>query len=226
MLKKIRVFYWKKRDQGKGRKTLLEAGGIMLCFISLIILGVVHNLSGQKAPEINDAVSGSAVSGGAVTGSSVTGSAVTGGAVSPAMVGKNPEGTPQNGRNNFSVDTGGLAPFLGFMSDESYEQMVSLLTKECEEKEATFVKKLEYQRTDGFWVTSYVLISDGSICRVTYNLKADQVNIAVTSFTETDVTSMKRAAEQKEKKKLAKERKAGKKKRSKSKKKKTKKDVG
>ncbi len=212
MLKKIRVFYWKKRDQGKGRKTLLEAGGIMLCFISLLILGVVHNLSGQKAPEINNAVSGSAVSGGAVTGSSVTGSAVTGEAVSPPM--------------NFSLDTRGLAPFLGFMSDESYEKMVSLLTKECEEKEATFVKKLEYQRTDGFLVTSYVLISDGSICRVTYNLKADQVNIAATSFTETDVASMKRAAEQKEKKKLAKERKAGKKKRSKSKKKKTKKDVG
>lgn len=221
MLKKIRRFYWKRRDQGKGRKTILEAGGFILCFIALILWGAIHNLSGQKLSDFNNAVSGSAVS-----GSAVTGSAVTGEAVYPVVDKMDPEETSKNEVKPFSMDTEGLAPFLGFMSDRSYEQMVSWFAKECEEKRATFVKKLDYQKTEGFQVTSYVLVSDGSICRVTYNLKADQVDIAATSLKETDVQSMKKAAEKKEKKKLAKERKAKKKKGIKSKKKKTKKDVG
>lgn len=225
MLKKIRLFYWKKRDQGKGKQVFMKMGFIALSFVTLILFLIVHTLSGQEYDAISNVVSGSAVS-----GALVSGSAVTGEAVQEVLEEEYDTEEPfEEAAASFHINTEGLSSFLGFMSDECYEQMVSWLTKECETKGADSAKKLDYQKTDGYRVTSYVLVSDGSVCCVSYNLKANQVDMECTSLSEKDVQIMKKAAEEKEKKALAKERKAQKKKIAKSKKKKkskTKKEVG
>lgn len=92
---------------------------------------------------------------------------------------------------------------------------------------------MEYQKTQAKSsnVTSYVLSDVGSVYQVIYNLKSDSVTVAKSRYTESDVLSLKKAADKKEQEKLKKEREKAKKKQTAKKKKsktkkKTNKDVG
>lgn len=230
MLKKFRLYYWKKRDQGKGKQVLLKIGLVLLCFVILIVCWIVNTLHCQKFITSDQTVSGSAVSGTSVSGSAASGASAY--EMSEAVVEDDnlllQEEISSEETETFRINTEGLSPFLSFMTDHSYEQMVSELTKECEIRGASSAKMLEYQKVNNFAVTSYILASDESVWCVTYNLKADAVTLKPTSLSESDVVSMKKEADEEEQQKLEKERKAKKKaaKPKKKTKKKTKKDVG
>lgn len=234
MLKKIRCFYWKQRDQGKGRRCIAGFVLLAICLPALILWMSFRAYYGIYREEI-PAVS---VSGGAVTGVAVSGTAVSGGGISEPIVS---ETTPDNELQGqvteelpeYELNTDGLKVFLGFMTDTSYETMVSALKTECEKEQAASVTKMEYQKTQAKSsnVTSYVLSDVGSVYQVIYNLKSDSVTVAKSRYTESDVLSLKKAADKKEQEKLKKEREKAKKKQTAKKKKsktkkKTNKDVG
>lgn len=234
MLKKIRCFYWKQRDQGKGRRCI---AGVVLPAVCLIALAlwmafrVRYGVYKEEIPTVS-------VSGGAVTGGSVSGTAVSEGGVSEQV---NPEITPDlesqipetEEPRDYELNTDGLKVFLGFMTDASYETMVSALKIECEKEQSASVAKMEYQRTSvkSSNVTSFVLSNVGSVYQVDYNLKSDSVTVTKSSYSESDVLSLKKAEDKKEQDKLKKKREkvkkkqTAKKKKSKAKKK-THKDVG
>ena len=234
MLKKIRCFYWKQRDQGKGRRCM---AGFVLLALCLVALGFWMSFRAYYSV-YREEIPTTSVSGGAVTGVSVSGTAVSGGGISEPV---NPEITPDlesqipvtEEPRDYELDTDGLKIFLGFMTDASYETMVSVLKTECEKEQAASVTKMEYQKTQAGSsnVTSYVLSDVGSVYQVDYNLKSDSVIVTKSSYSESDVLSIKKAEDKREQKKLKKEREkvkkkqTAKKKKSKAKKK-THKDVG
>ena len=124
-----------------------------------------------------------------------------------------------------------LEPFLGFMSETAYEELKTQLVQRCQERNCSSVRKLTYQQTQAFDVTSFILLTDGSVYQCDYNLKCCAVKLSQTSYTEADIQQMKdqqlraeqeklKKQQQEEKKKLQKQKKASKKRSSKKKSKK------
>ena len=76
---------------------------------------------------------------------------------------------PEETKEAISVDTTNLNTFLGFMSDTAYEDLKNQLIQICKDRKCRSVKKLTYQQTKAFDVTSFVLLSDGSVYQCSYN---------------------------------------------------------
>ena len=107
-----------------------------------------------------------------------------------------------------SVDTTSLNTFLGFMSDTAYEDLKNQLIQICQDRKCRSVKKLTYQQTKAFDVTSFVLLSDGSVYQCSYNLKSCQMSLSETSYDEAAVNQMKEKELQEEQAKLEQQQKA------------------
>ena len=212
MLKKIRCFYWKMRDQGKGRKAKMFAFIFCLALISMVgLVGkciVSSNCLKQQVHETKDVTTGASISSeGAVSGDSI----------------ENKEmhvGTSINAPGVKNIDTSGLDSFLGFMSDAAYASLEQKLVSESQIRQCTSAKKLDYQQTvDGsFTVTSFVLLSDGSVYQCDYNLKSEVVSVRRTYYSETDIQSLSNKEKQTEQEALEKLQKADKKKKTSKKK--------
>ena len=99
------------------------------------------------------------------------------------------------------------------------EQRGNQLTVLCQNRGCKSAKKLTYQQTKNrFDVTSFILLSDGSVYQCDYNLKSCAVKLSQTSYTEADIQQMKdqqlraeqeklKKQQQEEKKKLQKQKK-------------------
>lgn len=221
MLKKIRCFYWKMRDQGKGRQVKLFAFVLCLAMVSMVgLIGksiVTSQMNGHKAPAKKG------VTAGAQTGATATSK----GAVSMDATAE--KGVPQQATNETpateNVDTSGLDSFLGFMSDNAYENMKNQVVLEGQKRRCSGVKKLNYQVTSEgtFDVTSFVLFSDGSIYQCDYNLKNEVVTVKQTVYSEADIQAMSEQAKKAEQEALEKQQQEDKKKADAAKKKKEKK---
>ena len=100
--------------------------------------------------------------------------------------------------------------FLAFMSDESYEKLLDLVSGTCEEKSCTSAKRLDYQEIDQdtYLVTSYILLSDGSVYKSDYNMKSGAVTFAATDYREADIIALRNNAEEAESLAIAKEQEA------------------
>lgn len=209
MLRKIRRFYWKQRDRGFGRQTVMAAVGAVLFL--LIILGAVtkgvilpKNESHKEAVSTKSA-SGTAIEAVAASGSSV---AIENVEISVAPEGKKTDSPADDSNIDNSIDMTGLESFLGFMSETTYEDLKSQLVPICQERKCTSVKRLTYQKTEAFDVTSYILLSDGSVYQCDYNLKSCQMKLSETGYTEVQINQMKEKQLQEEQQKLEQEQKA------------------
>ena len=109
---------------------------------------------------------------------------------------------PQETKEAISVDTTNLNTFLGFMSDAAYEDLKNQLIQICQDRKCRSVKKLTYQQTKAFDVTSFVLLSDGSVYQCNYNLKSCQMSLSDTSYDEAAINQMKEKEVQEEQAKL------------------------
>jgi hypothetical protein len=220
MFKKIRCFYWNMRDRGKGSQVKLFAFVFCLAVISMVgftgrSLVISHQMS-EKVPQKKG------VSQGAIEGASTTSQS----AISLGLPKENevtsevPSGTPVE----IKVDTSGMESFLGFMSEEAYAGLERQLITECQQRQCTSVKKLNYQQTQegSFDVKSFVLLSDGSIYECGYNLKSMAVTVNVTAYTEVDIQNMSEQEKLAEQKAVEKQQKADQKKAKAAKKKKAK----
>lgn len=224
MWRKIRRFYWYRRDRGLGKQTIAMA--VMFLLMVFILAGVIAKSVVPKKDLRNEAeIPANTATGPAVNTSTATGAAVLGEETGSEEV-------PSDNNKALDVDTTGLSSFLGFMSDSAFEDLENQLTVLCQNRGCKSAKKLIYQQTKNrFDVTSFILLSDGCVYQCDYNLKSCAVKLSQTGYTEADVQQMKeqqlqaeqetlKKQQQEEKKKLQKQKKASKKSSSKKKSKK------
>ncbi len=217
MWRKIRRFYWYRRDRGLGKQTIAMA--VMLLLLVIILAGAIaKSVVPQKALR-NEAE----IPANTATGPSISTSPATGAAVLGEETGSEEVPSDNNKALDVDVDTTGLSSFLGFMSESAFEDLENQLTVLCQNRGCKSAKKLTYQQTKNrFDVTSFILLSDGSVYQCDYNLKSCAVKLSQTGYTEEDVQQMKeqqlqaeqeklKKQQQEEKKKLQKQKKASKK---------------
>ena len=224
MLRNIRRFYWKQRDRGQGRKTVMAAL-VFFMFVAIIVAAIIKSMMGGHHAGLQTVHKTNTATGAAVVTETASGASVTATETAP----------DQETQEAISVDTTNLNTFLGFMSDTAYEDLKNQLIQICQDRKCRSVKKLTYQQTKAFDVTSFVLLSDGSVYQCSYNLKSCQMSLSETSYDEAAVNQMKEKELQEEqakleqqqkaeRKKLAKKKAVHKKKKAKKKSHKTKKD--
>lgn len=224
MWKKIRRFYWYRRDRGLGKQTIAMA--VMFLFMVIILAGAIAKSVVPRKDLRNEAeIPANTATGPAVSTSTATGAAVLGEETGSEEV-------PSDNNKALDIDTTGLSSFLGFMSESAFEDLGNQLTVLCQNRGCKSAKKLTYQQTKNrFDVTSFILLSDGSVYQCDYNLKSCAVKLSQTGYTEADIQQMKeqqlqveqetlKKQQQEEKKKLQKQKKASKKSSSKKKSKK------
>ena len=201
MWRKIRRFYWYRRDRGLGKQTIAMAA--MLLLMVIILAGAIaKSVVTQKALRNEAEMPANTATGPAISISPVTGAAVLGEETGSEEV-------PSDNNKALDVDTTGLSPFLGFMSDSAFEDLENQLTVLCQNRGCKSAKKLTYQQTKNrFDVTSFILLSDGSVYQCNYNLKSCQVSISKTDYTEVQINQMKEKQLQEEQQKLEQEQKA------------------
>ena len=224
MWRKIRRFYWYRRDRGLGKQTIAMAA--MLLLMVIILAGVIaKSIVPQKALRNEADIPANTATGPAISTSPATGAAVLGEETDS-------EEEPSDSNKELDVDTTGLSSFLGFMSESAFEDLKNQLIVLCQNRGCKSAKKLTYQQTKNrFDVTSFILLSDGSVYQCDYNLKSCAVKLSQTSYTEADIQQMKdqqlraeqetlKKQQQEEKKKLQKKKKTSNKSSSKKKSKK------
>lgn len=226
MWRKIRRFYWYRRDRGLGKQTIAMA--VMFLLMVFILAGAIAKSVVPRKALRNEAD----IPANTATGPAISTSLATGAAVLEEETGSEEVPSDNNKALDVDVDTTGLSSFLGFMSDSAFEDLENQLTVLCQNRGCKSAKKLTYQQTKNrFDVTSFILLSDGSVYQCDYNLKSCAVELSQTSYTEADIQQMKdqqlraeqetlKKQQQEEKKKLQKQKKASKKRSSKKKSKK------
>lgn len=196
MLRNIRRFYWKQRDRGQERKTVMGVL-VFFLFVAIIVAAIIKSMMGGHGAGLETVHKTNTATGAAV----VTESGASVAATETAPDREIPEET-------ISVDTTNLSTFLGFMSDTAYEDLKNQLIQICQDRKCRSVKKLTYQQTKAFDVTSFVLLSDGSVYQCNYNLKNCQMSLSETSYDEAAVNQMKEKELQEEQAKLEQQQKA------------------
>ena len=201
MLRNIRRFYWKQRDRGQGRKTVM---GVLVFFLfdAIIVAAIIKSMMGGHGEGLQTVHKTNTATGAAVITETASGASVAATETAPDRE------LPQETKEAISVDTTNLSTFLGFMSDTAYEDLKNQLIQICQDRKCRSVKKLTYQQTKAFGVTSFVLLSDGSVYQCNYNLKSCQMSLSETSYDEAAVNQMKEKKLQEEQAKLEQQQKA------------------
>lgn len=201
MLRNIRRFYWKQRDRGQGRKTVM-AVLVFFMFVAIIVAAIIKSMMGGHHAGLETVHKTNTATGAAVVTETASGASVTATENAPDRE------LPQETKEAISVDTTNLNTFLGFMSDAAYEDLKNQLIQICQDRKCRSVKKLTYQQTEAFDVTSFVLLSDGSVYQCNYNLKSCQMSLSETSYDEAAINQMKEKKVQEEQAKLEQQQKA------------------
>ena len=196
MLRNIRRFYWKQRDRGQGRKTVM-AVLVIFMFVAIIVAAIIKSMMGGHGAGLETVHKNNTA-----TGAAVVTETASGASVAPDRE------LPEETKEAISVDTTNLSTFLGFMSDTAYQDLKNQLIQICQDRKCRSVKKLTYQQTKAFDVTSFVLLSDGSVYQCSYNLKSCQMSLSETSYDEAAVNQMKEKELQEEQAKLEQQQKA------------------
>lgn len=199
MLRNIRRFYWKQRDRGQGRKTVMGVL-VFFLFVAIIVAAIIKSMMGGHGAGLETVHKTNMATGAAVVTES--GASVVATETAPDRE------LPEETKETISVDTTNLSTFLGFMSDTAYEDLKNQLIQICQDRKCRSVKKLTYQQTKAFDVTSFVLLSDGSVYQCSYNLKSCQMSLSETSYDEAAVNQMKEKELQEEQAKLEQQQKA------------------
>lgn len=184
MLRNIRRFYWKQRDRGQGRKTVMGVL-VFFLFVAIIVAAIIKSMMGGHGEGLQTVHKNNTATGAAVITETASGASVTATETAPDRE------LPEETKEAIAVDTTNLNTFLGFMSDTAYEDLKNQLIKICQDRKCRSVKKLTYQQTKAFDVTSFVLLSDGSVYQCNYNLKSCHMSLSETSYDEAAVNQMK-----------------------------------
>ena len=196
MLRNIRRFYWKQRDRGQGRKTVM-AVLVFFMFVAIIVAAIIKSMMGGHGAGLETVHKTNTATGAAVVTETASGASV-------AVIETAPDRElPEETKEAISVDTTSLNTFLGFMSDTAYEDLKNQLIQICQDRKCRSVKKLTYQQTKAFDVTSFVLLSDGSVYQCSYNLKSCQMSLSETSYDEVKKKPHKKKKDKKKSSKVS-----------------------
>ena len=139
MWRKIRRFYWYRRDRGLGKQTIAMA--VMFLFMVIILAGAIAKSVVPRKDLRNEAE----IPANTATGPAVSTSTATGAAVFEKEPGS--EEVPSDNNKALDIDTTGLSSFLGFMSESAFEDLGNQLTVLCQNRGCKSAKKLTYQQT-------------------------------------------------------------------------------
>lgn len=137
MLRNIRRFYWKQRDRGQGRKTVMAAL-VFFLFVAIIVAVIMKSMMGGHGAGLETVHKTNTATGAAVVTETASGASVTATENAPDRE------LPQETKEAISVDTTNLNTFLGFMSDTAYEDLKNQLIQICQDRKCRSVKKLTY----------------------------------------------------------------------------------
>ena len=140
MWRKIRRFYWYRRDRGLGKQTIAMA--VMFLFMVIILAGAIAKSVVPRKDLRNEAE----IPANTATGPAVSTSTATGAAVLEEETGS--EEVPSDNNKALDIDTTGLSSFLGFMSESAFEDLGNQLTVLCQNRGCKSAKKLTYQQTE------------------------------------------------------------------------------
>ena len=175
---------------------------VFFMFVAIIVAAIIKSMMGGHGAGLETVHKTNTATGAAVVTETASGASV-------AVIETAPERElPEETKEAISVDTTSLNTFLGFMSDTAYEDLKNQLIQICQDRKCRSVKKLTYQQTKAFDVTSFVLLSDGSVYQCSYNLKSCQMSLSETSYDEVAVNQMKEKELQEEQAKLEQQQKA------------------
>ena len=138
MWRKIRRFYWYRRDRGLGKQTIAMA--VMFLFMVIILAGAIAKSVVPRKDLRNEAeIPANTATGPAVSTSTATGAAVLGEETGSEEV-------PSDNNKALDIDTTGLSSFLGFMSESAFEDLGNYLIFMCQYSGCKYAKKLTYQQ--------------------------------------------------------------------------------
>ena len=135
MLRNIRRFYWKQRDRGQGRKTVM-AVLVFFLFVAIIVAAIIKSMMGGHHAGLQTVHKTNTATGAAVVTETASGASVAVTETAPDRE------LPQETKETISVDTTNLSTFLGFMSDTAYEDLKNQLIQICQDRKCRSVKKL------------------------------------------------------------------------------------
>ena len=107
MLRNIRRFYWKQRDRGQGRKTVM-AVLVFFMFVAIIVAAIIKSMMGGHHAGLETVHKTNTATGAAVVTETASGASVTATENAPDRE------LPQETKEAISVDTTNLNTFLGF----------------------------------------------------------------------------------------------------------------
>lgn len=137
MLRNIRRFYWKQRDRGQGRKTVMGVL-VFFLFVAIIVAAIIKSMMGGHHAGLQTVHKTNTATGVAVVTETASGASVAATETAPDRE------LPQETKEAISVDTTNLNTFLGFMSDAAYEDLKNQLIQICQDRKCRSVKKLTY----------------------------------------------------------------------------------
>ena len=125
MLRNIRRFYWKQRDRGQGRKTVM-AVLVFFMFVAIIVAAIIKSRMGGHHAGLETVHKNNMATGAAVVTETASGASVAATETAPDRE------LPEENKETISVDTTNLSTFLGFMSDTAYEDLKNQLIQICQ----------------------------------------------------------------------------------------------
>ena len=216
MFKKIRCFYWKKRDQGKGKQVKLFA---LIFLLSVILMGICVGMKiytwvndskmyAEEEVDESDSESDDEEDLGDVESDDDEDDDISDDIDDDELLdqwAKSSEMTRE--KIEKKLDLKNMDSFLGYMSEESYDELLLDIYEVCKTKNETSVKRMDYQivSEDAYLVTSFILLGDGSVYKTDYHMKNGTVSFAETGYTETQVYELKAENERKAQEELLKE---------------------
>ena len=236
MFKRIRKYYWKKRDVGKGKQVKMLALILSLLCLVFMTLTVVVVCKSVKANFLDQEKQVAQVESETYFGETTDYEDYeeddSEDDDEDELLLDRRSKSEEETKQISSIDYKNMDSFLAFMSDESYTNLKGKIDELKGDKNITSAKRLDYQIVDekAYLVTSFVLLSDGSVLKVDYQMKNGAFAVTETQYDEAAVNKLKEEAEkvaqeellkaqEEEREKIKKEEKKKQKKKNKSKKK-------
>lgn len=191
-MKKIRQLYWRMRDAGKRNQVIVF--GVLSCVFAISIFAFLlcGMLQGQgiRADRENQIQETSELA----TDEATLQSEVTEEETSSMMEKESVFGFQMETEKD-TVNTEGLSSYSAFMPDSVCKTLEERVAEICRKRGADSARKLNYQQTDEntYDVTSYILLSEGNVCKCAYNLRSNVLEVVETNYLEKDISAMEEA---------------------------------
>lgn len=201
-MKKLRLLYWRLRDAGKKNQVIVF--GVLSLVVAFSIFGMLlygviqrEKFRGSGENSTQQEINAQAVSENIMQTERMEKRASMG------TEAKSVFGFPVETEVD-DINTDGLNSYSAFMPDSVFQTLKDKVVELCKKRGADSPRKLNYQNANEgtYDVTSYILLSDGTVCKCVYNLRSNIMTVSETTYQETDISAMEAAQAKEEAEKL------------------------